>query len=208
MHVVDLVFPVTGGRLPVHHGYALYGCLSRVLPSLHNGGLSFGLGLITGQYVGQGMLHIESRMSVMRLRLGSDDIPKVMQLAGKVLELDGERLRLGVPHIEALTVSSDLLSHFVTIKHAEDANAFQTSARKKLDEIGIGGTVTIPSITTGPRKGEPRRQILRVKHAVLVGYAMRVSGLTDDESIRLQSATHFAKRHMGAAFFIPAGGDQ
>ena len=112
-----------------------------------------------------------------------------------------------MPHVEALTPAPELLSHFVTIKNANEADTFVISARKKLDEIGVAGTVTIPKIPNGPRKGEPRRQVLPVKkgvhQAVLIGYAMQVSGLTADESIKVQSATHWAKRHMGAGFFVP-----
>jgi CRISPR-associated protein Cas6 len=201
--IVNVVFPVNGSRLPVHHGYSLYGALSRLLPALHDGSIVFGLGLVTGQFVGQGMLHLDPSLS--RLRLDQTDIPRVLKLAGKSLELDGDRVRLGVPHVEALTPAPELLSHFVTIKNANEADTFVISARKKLDEIGVGGTVTIPKIPNGPRKGEPRRQVLPVKkgvhQAVLIGYAMQVSGLTADESIKVQSATHWAKRHMGAGFF-------
>jgi CRISPR-associated protein Cas6 len=62
-------------------------------------------------------------------------------------------------------------------------------------------------VEAGPHAGQPRRQVLRVKGAAIVGYAVRVSGLSAEESLRLQSATHFGRRRMGAAFFVPAEGD-
>ena len=144
----------------------------------------------------------------MRLRLAVTDLPRVLPLAGKAIDVDGDRIRLGVAHVEALTPAPDLMSHFVTIKHAADPDAFLAAVRKKLDEIGVKGTPTVPVIATGPRKGEPRRQVMRVKGAVLVGFALRIGGLTPEESVAVQSATHWAKRHMGAAFFGPAEGEQ
>lgn len=51
--ILDLIFPVAGERVPVPHGYPLYAGLSRVLPALHDGSVDFGLGAITGQYVGR-----------------------------------------------------------------------------------------------------------------------------------------------------------
>jgi CRISPR-associated protein Cas6 len=204
---IDLVFPVGGERVPVPHGYPLYAGLSRVLPALHDGSVDFGLGSITGQYVGRGTLRLHSRGSILRLRLGAVDIPRVLALAGKAVDVAGDRVRLGAPHVEALMPAADLVSHFVTIKHAEDADAFQASMRVKLNEIGVGGTVTLPTVEAGPHAGKPRRQVLRVKGAAIVGYAVRVSGLSAEESLRLQSATHFGRRRMGAAFFVPAEGD-
>src|SRR5262245_21601760 len=117
MSTVDLVFPVSGERLPVPHGYPLYAGLSRVLPALHDGSVDFGLGAITGQYVGRGVLRLYPRGSILRLRLGAADIPRVLPLAGKVADVAGDRVRLGVPHVEALAPAPELVSHFVTIKH-------------------------------------------------------------------------------------------
>ena len=151
MNTVDLVFGVSGNHLPVHHGYQLYGGLSRVLPCLHDGSVKFGLGSITGQFIGRGLLRIDPRNSVMRLRLATNDIPRVLPLAGKAIAVNGDRVRLGVPHIEALNPSTDLMSHFVTVKHAEEAESFQAAARKKLDEIGVGGSVSIPAIPNSLR---------------------------------------------------------
>lgn len=204
---IDLVFPVGGERVPVAHGYPLYAGLSRVLPALHAGGVNFGLGAITGQYLGRGTLRLHPRGSVLRLRVGAADIPRVLPLAGKAVDVGGDRVRLGAPHVEALTSAADLLSHFVTIKHAEEAGAFQAAVRAKLNEIGVGGAVTLPTVPYGPHTGKPRRQVMQVKGAAIVGYAVKVSGLSADESVRLQSATHFGRRRMGAAFFVPAGGE-
>lgn len=203
--MVDLVFPVGGERVPVPHGYPLYAGLSRVLPALHDGSVDFGLGAITGQYVGRGVLRLHPRGSILRLRLAAADIPKALPLAGKAVDVAGERVRLGAPHVEALTPAAELLSHFVTIKHAVDAEAFHAAVRVKLNEINVGGTVTLPTVPAGPHAGKARRQVLRVKAANIVGYTVKVSGLSADESLRLQSATHFGRRRMGAAFFVPVG---
>jgi CRISPR-associated protein Cas6 len=206
MSTIDLVFPVGGERVPVPHGYPLYAGLSRVLPALHDRSVDFGLGAITGQYVGRGVLRLHPRGSILRLRLGAADIPRALPLAGKVVDVAGDRVRLGAPHVEALNPAPDLVSHFVTIKNAEEPEAFRAAVRAKLDEIHVGGTVTLPEVPAGPHAGKARRQVLRVKGAAIVGFAVKVSGLSPEESVRLQSATHFGRRRMGAAFFVPAEG--
>jgi hypothetical protein len=35
MSYVDLAFKLTGSKVPVDHGYALYSAISRILPEIH-----------------------------------------------------------------------------------------------------------------------------------------------------------------------------
>jgi hypothetical protein len=49
--VVDLLFPVVGPRLPTDHGYLLYSAMSRVLPCLHDGSVSFAMGTVNDGWV-------------------------------------------------------------------------------------------------------------------------------------------------------------
>jgi CRISPR-associated protein Cas6 len=200
---LDLVFPVCGTTLAAQHSYPLYAAISRLLPWVHDPGSRFALAPVTGRYVGGGRLRIEAGYSHLRLRLSAAELPRAVSLAGKGLEVLGQRIRLGVPHVEALQPVPDLLAHTVTIKHATDAEAFARSARERLDELGIGGRLEVPSVPCGPRRGEPMRQVLRVKDAVLVCYALRVRELKPEESLRLQEVGLGGKRRMGGGFFLP-----
>lgn len=206
MTIVDLVFPVLGQRVPAQHGYLLYASMSRVLPSLHDGSVDFTLGAITGRYTGRGELQLEARSSILRLRTSSDSLRKVLPLAGKALNVAGNTVRLGPPHVEQLNPVSSLISHFVTIKNANEADEFLVSSRKKLDELGVAGTISVPKLEHGPYAGKHRRRVMRIKGLALVGFAMEVTDLTPEDSLKVQAATNFSRRRMGAAFFLPMEG--
>jgi CRISPR-associated protein Cas6 len=202
--LIDLVFPVLGQSLATDHHYPLYSAVSRRLPWAHEPASRLAVCPLTGEYIGQGRIRLDPARSRLRLRLPAVDIPQVLPLAGQCLEVMGQRLRLGTPHVEALQPVGDLIAHTVTIKHATDPDRFRESARRQLDERGIGGRIELPSIPHGPRRGEPRRQVLRVKDAVLIAYALRVCELTPEESLRLQEVGLGGKRRMGGGFFLPA----
>jgi CRISPR-associated protein Cas6 len=207
MAKVDMLFPVLGTRLPTDHGYALYSALSRILPHLHNGTLLFGLVPITGRYEGRGFLSLNVRDSRLRMRVEANDIPTLLSLTGKVLEIHGHRVRLGTPHVEALEPAPTLLAYAVLFNEdSTDPDSFLTLARKRLDRLGIRGTAEIPQRPGRDGELEPNRHILRIKQRRLVCYSLRISGLEAEGSLKLQETGLGSRRHMGAGVFLPSGG--
>src|SRR5262245_39369238 len=141
MAKVDMLFPVLGTRVPTDHGYALYSALSRVLPRLHDGTLPFGLVPITGRYEGRGLLSLNVRESRLRMRVEANDIPALLPLAGKALEVLGYRVRLGTPQVLALEPAPTLLSYAVLFNEdATEPDSFLTLARERLDRLDIRGS--------------------------------------------------------------------
>jgi CRISPR-associated protein Cas6 len=136
---LDLVFPVVGVRLPCDHNYHLYAALSRLLPCLHDGTLDYSLVRITGRYVGRGELQLDPALSRLRLRVAAGDIPRVLPLAGKSLQVMGENLYLGVPQVHALRPAPTLHAHAVTIKNATEPAAFLAAVQRRLTEMGGNG---------------------------------------------------------------------
>ena len=112
-----------------------------------------------------------------------------------------------MPRVESLEPFGELISHFVTIKNADNAEKFKAAAEVKLKELEVSGKVSIPEMPAGPRRGEPKRHVLRIKEKVIIGYSLRVSGLSPEDSLKLQAASNFSRRRMGAAFFVPARND-
>jgi CRISPR-associated protein Cas6 len=207
MTTVELCFPVLGSVLPTDHHYPLYAAASAVVPWLHDPSSRFALAPIPGRYVGEGQLRLEP-WSRLRLRLRAEDLPRVLPLAGKSLRLLGQALRLGAPHVEGLRPVADLLAHTVTIRGAMDVDSFALAARKQLDALPVGGVAAVPRIPSGPRQGQPQRQVMRVKDSVVVGFPLRVSGLSAEESLRLQVAGVGGRRRMGGGFFLPARAEE
>ncbi|HVX14814.1 MAG TPA: type I-MYXAN CRISPR-associated protein Cas6/Cmx6 [Pirellulales bacterium] len=204
--MIELRFPVLGESLPVDHGYLLYSALCKELPLLHGGGTGLAIGPISGQWTGDGKVAISS-WSRLRLRLQAEQISAVLKLAGRALDVAGNRVRLGVPTVQALLPAPTLVAKTVTIKGYTQAEAFLDGAQRLLSEKGIDAQLAVPRILVGPHAGEPRRRIVRIKDKRIVGFAVHARGLSDEDSLKLQALGLGGRRKMGCGFFCPLKGE-
>lgn len=191
MPCVDLAFRLTGATIPVDHGYALYAAISRLLPDFH-ADKDIGIHPVRGRYVGDGSLHLTT-FSRLTIRLPDDRIRAVLKLAGKGLEVDGHRLRVGVPEARALRPAAALYSRLVTIKGFMDADPFLAAARRQLESLSVDAELVV---------GE--RRTLRVKDKQVVGFEVFAGELDAEASLRLQGVGLGGRRHMGCGVFVPA----
>lgn len=192
MPTVDLAFAVLATEpIPADHGYHLYGALSRVLPQLHQ---SNGIAVhpILGQQIGNRQLQLTDRSRLV-LRADVDQIGQLIALAGKQLDIAGHRVRIGVPQVWTLRAASAVRSRLVTIKGFLDLDPFLVAARRQLDELGVSPEAQL-------RLG--KRRTLRIREKEVVGYEVRVEGLTADESLTLQERGLGGRRHMGCGVFV------
>ncbi len=136
---VDLCFKVLGTRIPVDHGFALYGALSRVLLVVHENS-DIGIKLIRGRYVGDGMLDI-SPHSELVLRVPFGDIATFLPLAGKTLDILGCRLSIGVCSTRGLAPGAALHARLVTTRNGHDQSRFETEIRNQMQKIGVHGGI-------------------------------------------------------------------
>lgn len=217
---VDLLFPLVGGDVPLDHGYALYGAVSRLVPWAHGEQAkqsNLGIFPIRGTSAGRGTLRLHDR-SALRIRLPADHLPKFLPLAGKPLHLDAHTLRVGVPTVQALDPAPTLASPLILIKLADAGHkdiggivppeTFLEAARRKLAEMNIQAHPALPLNKTGPHANQPRRRVIRVKNQTHVGYAVLVEGLTAEESILLQQQGLGGRRTMGCGLFLPVMGGE
>ena len=185
---VDLCFKVMGTRIPVDHGFALYGALSRVLPFAHEDN-DLGLKLIRGRYTGEGMLDI-SPYSELVLRIPANRIGPFLALAGKTLDVLGGRLSVGVPVTRALVPAAVLHSHLVSTKNGHDQARFETEIQNQMARMNVNGRLSV-----GPRR------TFAVHGKQVVGYSVLISELTAEESIMIQEQGLGGRRKMGCGFF-------
>ncbi|MFU8857874.1 MAG: type I-MYXAN CRISPR-associated protein Cas6/Cmx6 [Deferrisomatales bacterium] len=185
---VDLAFHAAGRTLPIDHGYGLYGALCRLLPAHHEAS-DLAMGLVRGRYVGNGLLDLTPHTELV-LRLPAGRIRAYLPLAGKTLEVDGHRLRLGVPQTRALVPAATLYAHLVTTRNGHDPARFADEIRRQADGIGVRGRLTV---------GE--RRTFGVHGKQVVGYSVLASELTAEESIALQEHGLGGRRKMGGGFF-------
>jgi CRISPR-associated protein Cas6 len=189
MPVVDLLFPVQGGPVPLDHGYLLFSALSKRIPGLHER-RDIGIFPLRGAYGDGGALHLVN--GALRLRCSTDTLPLLLPLAGNSLEMAGHPIRVGRPTVYPLHSPTSLSARLVTFKHALDEATFHASTRKFLAELGCVGT---------PHLG--RRRVLTITGKKVAGFALTVSGLSPESSLLLQERGLGGRRHMGCGLFLP-----
>ena len=199
---LELVFPIHGQRLPVDHSYPLYGALSGVVPAFHDAESRLRFAPITGAADEQGQLILNER-SHLRVRLPDDRIKLALPLAGKRLVIAEGSVRVGIPAVRTLVPAPNLLARIVTFKNALTPNAFLDTARVKLKELQIDGEAQLPIHLDGDRAGEPKRRVIRIHDKTIVGYALMVSELSAEHSLRLQEEGLGGRTQMGCGFFTP-----
>jgi CRISPR-associated protein Cas6 len=203
MPVIDLAFVLVGRSVPLDHGYALFSALSRIVPVLH-GDRTVGVHPIRGRQTDPGVLGLTEN-SRLRLRLPSEQVAAYLAIAGKELELDGHRFNVGIPQVESLVPAPALASRLVTFRHAIDPARFESDVRRELDGLQIAGRPSLVASSRPGFEGQPIRRVVRIKGKRVIGYALRVTELTPNESVRLQEAGLGGRRRMGCGVFTPVG---
>jgi CRISPR-associated endonuclease/helicase Cas3 len=80
---------------------------------------------------------------------------------------------------------------------------FLNAVRWRLSKHDFSGQPSLLPVRAGPRAGQPCRRILRIKGRKLIGYSLQITGLTVEDSLRLQAESPFGRRRMGCGFFVP-----
>ena len=204
---LDVLFRVIGPEVPTDHGYALFSALSRILETENDrwmhGNPQVGLHTICGVCLGNGrrLLGPNARIG---LRLPSDLLPRSLKLAGKSIDLDGCKLRIGISQTRALPPVATLYCRIVTTRNGHEPARFDVEIARQLAALGIRGRVfRVPQSAQPPDGRDPSRRIVRVKGKRIVGYSMLATELTAEESIRLQERGLGGRRRMGCGVFVP-----
>ncbi len=202
---VDLVFAAKGTTITTDHAYPLYAALSTLVPAFHTDNCPLRFAPISGIGQPDGTLRFGPQ-SCLRVRLPDDQVRLALPLAGKLLDIAGSRVRLGVPVIRTLFAAPAVVARMVTFKNADTPEQFLTTARAKLAELGVAGEPSLPIHLDGERAGEAKRRVVRVKGAVIVGYSLLVSEMSAADSLTLQERGLGGRSHLGCGFFDPAKG--
>jgi CRISPR-associated protein Cas6 len=201
MPTIDLAFKLVGESIPMDHGYALFSSVCKLVPTLH-GDKRIGVHPIRGRQTAPGVLRLIEQ-SRLRVRLPSEDIAAYLSLAGSYLDLEGHSLGVGIPCIEALSPVPVLGARLVTYRHSLDPDSLITNVRGELAKIGINGEPQLVFSPRPSRLGEPIRRVFRVRDKKVVGYALRVSRLTPDASLKLQARGLGGRRRFGCGILVP-----
>jgi len=204
--VVDVAFQLAGEFVPIDHGYPLYSALCGAVPALH-GATWLSVHPLSGTLTAAGTLALRDQARLF-LRLPAERIPDVLPLAGRTIEVAGARLALGAPNVSALVPASCLDARLVVLKltdapHREN----QDLGRQALDIAAFAGRYVLEltrQLAALDIQSVPElcgRRSLTVGGKRIVGYSVRVSALSADQSLALQTKGLGGKRRMGCGIF-------
>ncbi len=187
---IDVQFHAAGQCLKVDHGYALFSAISGILPFFHHTDDVL-VSPVRGRYIGNGLLNIApSSRLVLRMPVGR--VVEYINLAGKILDIDGHVIRIGVPNSYALIPSTTLYAHLVTTRNGQDQQRFEQEITRQFEMLGCSGRISVG-----------KRRTFRVHGRQVVGYSMLVSELSSEDSITIQESGLGGRSKMGCGFFVP-----
>lgn len=199
--IIDLSFSLQGNKIPLDHGYTLFSAMTHIVDCLHDFP-NLGIHPIKGTRIGPGIIELgpESRL---KLRIPADKIGVFLQLAGSEINLNGHVMIIGIPRMLPLIASARLASRMVTIKNMMQPDSFLESMDKHLKELETKANIGLVSSDSTNPTSQPLRRIVRIQGQSIVGFAVRLSGLSAEESIRIQEKGIGGRRHMGCGIFVP-----
>jgi CRISPR-associated protein Cas6 len=199
---IELSFRVFGQTLPIDHGYGLYAALSKLRLEVHQLQGVLGIQAITGDVCRElGSIQL-TESSQLRIRLPAAQIPLIYSLAGQKLTIGKHQIRLGIPQTYLLKPCRNLYARIVVIKGYQEAEDFLQAAQRQLDQLEIQGKLRIAVRTNGTVK----RKTIKIARYVVSGFGLEVSGLSDEDSLKLQIVGIGGKRKMGCGIFVPIRG--
>lgn len=199
MPIIDLAFVLVGRTIPLDHGYRLFSALCRVVPQVH-GDQRVGIHPIRGIRAAPGILNLTEH-SRLRLRLPSEEIAPYIALAGRELDVEGHTLRVGIPQVESLVPAANVASRLVTFRGSLAPPRFEAHLREELSRLEIKAEPSFVPSQNSPWTGQPKRRVVRIRDKRVVGFALRIAGLTAEESLQLQEHGLGGRRRMGCGIF-------
>ena len=91
-----------------------------------------------------------------------------------------------------------LYSRIVTFRNSLDVGKFLETANRDLAEKEISASLEIPK-----EERSRHRRIITIKGKKIVGFSLIAHGLSDEDSLKLQSEGLGGRRSMGCGIFNP-----
>lgn len=194
---IGVQFPVRGNKLPADHGYLLYSAISKEKDTLHNTDW-LAIEMISGMPFDEGLIILTNRGAKLNLRIPADKFGEVIPLAGKQLDIEGHKIRLGIPTARPLIASPTLYSRIVTIRGFMEVPEFLEAAKRQTEELNINTTLELPA-----EDMSRHRRIITIKDKKIVGFSLVAKNLSDEDSLKLQAYGIGGRRAMGCGIFNP-----
>lgn len=186
----DLIFDLTGDRLPLDPAYPLWRAVVAVLPWLETEA-GAGIHPVRGTAAGDGTMLLARRTKLV-VRLPATRVGAALALSGRTLAVGDSPLMVGAGRERPLQPSRTL--------HAEVAAAtpdtveadFLDQIGHLLDELGVAGK---------PLCG--KRRTLTTEGRQIAGFSLVLHDLKAEQSLLVQTAGLGGHRELGFGIFVP-----
>lgn len=185
--MIDVVFEISGGTLPVSYPYALWDELARLVPQLVESEHIGILPLRTAES-NEGML-LPKRAKLV-LRLPHDLADAVSGLAQKQIQIADSVLQLGSSKPRTIQPHPTLHAQLVT--GPDDEITFVTEVESALKAMGVQAKLICG-----------QRRALTDGDRAIKGYSLVLHDLTTEGSLRVQYAGLGKERRFGCGIFVP-----
>ena len=198
--LLEANFPVQPGSLiSSMHGYSLYSAIKRKIPWFGDC-KNTSIASIAGIKNEKGQIETQE-FSRLCIRTPLSKASSLYGLAGKTLSIGQGKISLKIPSIAPLTPKSTLKARIVLIhlfprEPNPSPDRFLAAATRQLQEREIKGKVSILL-----RQGALDRKVLIVKGKRNPGYGVQVTGLSEEDSLKLKTLGLGGRTKMGAGFF-------
>jgi len=190
---IDVVYPIEmGGAVPLDYRYCVYSAVKTSHHDMTERGWQ--LCPISGTREGD-LLRLESGDSEVRVRMPKADTAHVN--IGSVLRVSDFVLVLGDPFVQPIQPCPVLSSNLVIVTSDDEPRG----VRGVDYGVHVGKRIgaLLGHLGVGVEIGE--RRPMHVSGSRLFGHSVTIKGLSDNESIRLQSEGMGQKRAMGCGVF-------
>ena len=187
--MVDVVYPISGERLPRDHRQALADALENVLPGVTAWP---GLGVHRVNVVaGNGINALLSQRARLTLRVRRGQLAAMAPLDHARLHVGGHALQLGRAQVRELVPHGTLYSHLVTTDD-DDELEFQAAVERELEAMGVRA-----------------RPICGHQHVVAIGgegcftgFSLMLDGLSPADSVQVLESGLGGHRRLGCGVFV------
>lgn len=186
--MLDMVFDLEGGTLPVAYRHALWTALLRLVPMLAEE-KRVGVLPLQSTINSQGMLLAKRAKLVVRVPATLAE-PAASGLTGQQLDIDGSPLRLGSAKIRQIQPYPTIHAQLVT--GSDDEVLFVDDIRNQMEELGVAGKLICG-----------KRITVNGERQSIHGYSLVLHDLKPEASLLLQYAGLGADRQFGCGIFVP-----
>lgn len=187
--VLDLMFEVGGNTLPADYALPLSQALLRLLPWLEDEPWA-GIHPFKGAPTDRGTVLV-SRRSRLALRLPRERVEDAAKLAGQVLDVAGQSLRIGAAQRRELTPFATLYSRFVDTGTPDEPH-FVEDVNWLLRELGVSCKFLCG-----------QRHQAHAAEGEICGYSVMLYEVAREQSVYLQERGLGRHRLLGCGILVP-----